>query len=247
MKDFKAKIWDQRNASGGEPYKKYLLDPLILKLIQPIKNKVVLDQGCGNGHLAVKIAKFQPKKLILLDLYQGNLDTAKKNLKNIKCPCQFIQANLDQIIKIKSNTIDLVVSSMTLIELKNIDKVIKQTYRILKTKGEYLITTVHPAFSLKKYLQQKYTNKKKQKIIPVRHYFDNRKSQYVFGLDSRHKNFSAPHYSHTIENYIKSLLKARFKITALLEPPINQQLIKNAPRFKDDIDCPIALIIKATK
>ncbi|MFC1598512.1 class I SAM-dependent methyltransferase [Patescibacteria group bacterium] len=247
MKDFKAKIWDQRNTSGGEPYKKHLLDPLILKLIQPIKNKVVLDQGCGNGHLAVKIAKYHPKKIILLDLYPENLKIAKKNLKNISCPSQFIQTDLNQTIKIKSNTIDLVVSSMTLIELKNINKVIKQTYRILKPNGQYLITTVHPAFSLKKYLQQKYTKEKNQKIIPVRHYFDNRKSQYVFGLDSQHKNFTAPHYSHTIEDYIKSLLKTGFKITAILEPQINKRLIKNAPRFKTDIDCPISLIIKATK
>jgi len=247
MKDFKAEIWDQRNSSGGEPYKKYLLDPLILKLAQPIKNKVVLDQGSGNGHLAAKIAKYQPRKIILLDLYSDNLLIAKKNLKNANCPCQFVQSDLTKTTKVKPNSVDLVISSMTLMELKDIKKVIEQTFKVLKPKGIYLITVVHPIFSLKKYFHQKFTKKKNKKIIPVRDYFDDKKSRYIFGLDSQHKNFSAPHYSHTLENYINSLVNAGFKINSLLEPQINKRLLKNAPQFKEDLDTPISLIIKANK
>lgn len=244
--DNKALIWNQRNQGQGEPYKKYVTDPLILKLCQPIKNKVILEQGCGNGHLAKKIVRAKPKKLILLDYFQGNLQCAKNNLANCDCPLKFIRADLNIKINLPSASIDIVTSSMVLSEIMNFRLAIQETYRLLKKNGLYVITVVHPAYTYKNYLQEKLTSRKALKIIPARNYFDSRKSKFILGLET-HRIIKAPHYNRTIADYTDALKTAGFNLEQIYEPQINQSLLKAAPRFKDDIDCPISLILKVSK
>ncbi len=246
IKDHKAIIWNRRNQGQGEPYKKFVIDPLILKLCQPVKNKIILEQGCGNGHLAKKMARSQPKELILLDYFQGNLQCAKNNLPSCNSKLKFFQADLNKKIKLKSNSIGIVTSSMVLSEIQNFQLAIQETYRLLKKNGVYIIAIVHPAFTFKKYLQAKLTGQKSRKIIPPRDYFDSRKSNFILGLET-HKIIKAPHYNRTIADYTKALKDTGFNLEQIYEPQINKKLLQSAPRFKDDADCPISFILKAIK
>ncbi|MCX6744373.1 MAG: class I SAM-dependent methyltransferase, partial [Candidatus Parcubacteria bacterium] len=207
---------------------------------------VVLEQGCGNGHLAKKIAQAHPQKLILLDFFPGNLQCAQSNLANANCKLQFLQADLNKKVRLKSASIDIVTSSMVLSEIPNFQLAIKETYRLLKKNGIYVLAVVHPVFTFKKYLQEKLTGEKSKKIIPSRNYFDSRKSDFILGLET-HKIIKAPHYNRTIADYTKSLKDAGFNLEQIYEPQINMDLLRSAPRFKADNDCPISFIIKAIK
>lgn len=247
MEDKKAKIWDNRNKSSGEPYKKYVIDPILFKLAGSFKGKVIVDQGCGNGYLALKVAKKLPKKLILVDLFPGNLDFAKRKLYFQKCETKFIQADLNYPSPIMSDSVDIVISSMVLPEIKNYQTVILDTHRILKNNGIYLISLVHPIFVFKKYLEAKFL-KKASKISPPRHYFDNGKSKFILGLDTHKQDLiEAPHYNRTVSDYLNKLTSSGFIIESLLEPKVTPKLLEIAPRFKNDKDCPISLIIKTRK
>ncbi len=247
MNDEKAALWNKRNSGGGEPYKKYVLDPAVLKICGELNGKVVLDQGCGNGQLAKKIIKFCPKEFTLFDLYQGNLDYAKKNLSSLSKDIIFVRGNLNHKTELPSNHYDVLISSMTLPEVKNLKAVIEDSYRILKLNGIYAISVVHPAYSLKMYLKETWL-KKKTKIIPKRHYFDEQKSTFLFGEDT-HSDFlfGAPHYNRSIEAYFKVLADQGFIVEKIEEPKTCQKLLEAAPRFEKDLDCPISLIIRARK
>lgn len=115
-----AKIWNERNKDDGEPYKKYVIDPILLGLIGDVNNKTILDQGCGNGCLSKKISALKPDKIVMLDLFPGNLSYAKKNLSPSKTPVETICADLNKKLFIKSEQFDLIVSSMVLSEIKNL-------------------------------------------------------------------------------------------------------------------------------
>jgi len=243
--DRKAHIWNQRNKGEGEPYKKYVTDPIILGLINP-NNKIILDQGCGNGHLSKKISSKNPKKIILLDFYEGNLNFAKENLKSIKADFEFKQADFNKKLKLKSSSVDIAVSSFVLSEIEDLKLIMEETYRILKNKGEYVIAVTHPFYDLKHYFYEKITGKASKKIVPVMNYFDKRKSEFVLGVET-HEEIRAPHYHRTIEDYVTSLASAGFLLNMLIEPKLNDDLLKAAPRFKEDADYPISLLLKAVK
>jgi len=57
------------------------------------KNSVVLDIGCGNGHLANKLA-VKAQKVVAIDILQKNIDIANKNFK--KPNIEFIKGDATQ-------------------------------------------------------------------------------------------------------------------------------------------------------
>ncbi len=246
IKDKKSEIWNRRNKDGGEPYKRLVTDPIILRLIKPTFGKVVVDGGCGNGHLSKKIAKRKPKKIFLLDYYEGNLKFARKNLIGLKGNFKFIQADFQKSIRLDSEIADYVISSFVLNELENIKKINKETFRILKPGGFYVIAVLHPLYDLTQYLSEKLTGQSSKKLKPTLSYFEKGKSSFVFNPGTIYE-ITAPNYHRTIEDYFFSLKKIGFVIDQIIEPKINMRLLKNAKRFKSDVIFPISLIIKAIK
>ena len=243
-----AKIWNERNKKDGDPYKKYVLDPIMIRLMENIKNKTVLDQGYGNGHLAGKIARKNPTKIVILDFFPGNLEYAAENLKNTDIPILKIQADLNKKLAIRSSSVDCIVSNMVLSEIKNFKKTISESFRVLKTKGLYVFSVVHPAFSYKLYLKEKLVPGSGSKIMPPRHYFDERSSWFILGTESHtNKIIKAPHYQRTIEDYYTALQEAGFFVENIIEPKLTITLLKHAPRFDQDKECPIALVFKVRK
>jgi len=245
MKDEKADAWNERNKGQGEPYKRYITDPLLIELSKPY-GKIILEQGCGNGHLAVKLAAEKPAKIILLDLYESNLEHARRNLADIACELEFMQADLTQPLSICSSSIDVVTSSMVLPEIEDLTTPIQETFRVLRSGGIYVLLTVHPAYALKEYLKEQFTGEPSKKIIPSRDYFDGCKREFCF-RNREENQIRAPHYNRTIQDYADVLLAAGFQLEKIIEPEITPELLEEAPRFEEEIACPISLIIKARK
>lgn len=246
MQDRKAEIWNARNSGEGEPYKKHITDPIILDLIKPLDGKVVLEQGCGNGHLAKKISALNPSKIILLDFFESNLEFSKKNLSGANCALEFVKADLNKQLPLASLSVDVITSSMVLSEIEKLDNAVRESNRVLKKDGTFVISIIHPTYCLKKFLFEKLTGKPNKKIIPAVGYFSKSRSDFILGLET-HEEIRAPHYNRTIQEYTDSLLQNGFSIERIIEPEISNALLKEAERFKEDLNCPISLIIQAKK
>ncbi len=250
MKDEAAELWDRRNSETGEPYKRFVTYPVVRGLIGSTEGKTVLDLGCGNGRFGAILLDtygLDMKKLILVDKHPANLEYARKNLGLQKCLCEFVQADFEGMAEsLDSDIADIVISANTFCEIEDIDNALKETYRITKPGGIFVMATVHPAYSLKKYLEAKLTGGSAKKIVPARHYFDNAPAEFVMGAGSD-KEVRAPHYTRTVQVYVNSLINAGFSIEALLEPGLNSSLLEAAPRFESEADCPVVLVIKAAK
>lgn len=72
-----ASYWNERAGTEGEVYKRYILDPIMLKYAGNLEGKTVLDLGCGNGYLAAKLLTFNPGKIILFDISKYNIAYAQ--------------------------------------------------------------------------------------------------------------------------------------------------------------------------
>jgi ubiquinone/menaquinone biosynthesis C-methylase UbiE len=104
------------------------------------KGKLV-DLGCGSGNLLISIYKKFPKlDLIGVDISSEILDLARKRA---------VENNLSEKINFKTgrasdlpfpeNSIDFIISSLSLHHWHNPSKVLKETFRILKKEGIFLI------------------------------------------------------------------------------------------------------------
>jgi 2-polyprenyl-3-methyl-5-hydroxy-6-metoxy-1,4-benzoquinol methylase len=101
------------------------------------EKKTVLDFGCGHGALSVEIAQCGAKEITGIDLEDGPLDFAKKNLElnysNFKENINF--SNVDILEKDLEKKFDLIVSKDTFEHTQRLDAVIQKMYDLLKKGG----------------------------------------------------------------------------------------------------------------
>lgn len=108
-------------------------------LLPEIKNKVVLDLGCGTGKFMEKFYK-DTIKYYGLDLSNQQLNIAKKKVKGNKV--EFICCSAEKI-PLEDNSIDVIISTWvlgTILEEDRRKEVIKEMRRVLKKNGSiYLV------------------------------------------------------------------------------------------------------------
>jgi len=101
-----------------------------------IKGPTVLDAGCGNGSLSIKIAK-RGYKVTAIDDYVNYFNIAKKNAKGLNI--KFIEGDL-----IKYNfkeKFDTIILSGVIEHIKDDINLLKKMKNFLKDKGNIIILT----------------------------------------------------------------------------------------------------------
>jgi ubiquinone/menaquinone biosynthesis C-methylase UbiE len=105
-----------------------------------IKNKYIADIGCGTGRHWNKVLDLQPKKLTGFDVSSGMLNRLAE-----KFPTAETQKITDDLLlHIPDQTYDVIISTLTMAHIKNVELALKAWSRILKQDGEIMITDFHP-------------------------------------------------------------------------------------------------------
>lgn len=105
-----------------------------------LKNKVILDIGCGTGRHWAKLRRHAPLSLTGFDISQGMLDQLKK-----KYPDADARLMKDYGLNgIADHSVDLIVSTLAFAHFQHIESVMKTWGRVLKPGGDMIITDAHP-------------------------------------------------------------------------------------------------------
>jgi len=103
-----------------------------------IKDQVLLIVGCGEGADIEGWLKFKPKKIIAFDLMNyDHIWKVKKEFffKKYNIEVDFFQANADDLTLLQDQTIDIVCSDAVFQHLNDIDSVLLELTRVLKSGG----------------------------------------------------------------------------------------------------------------
>jgi ubiquinone/menaquinone biosynthesis C-methylase UbiE len=115
---------------------------LFAKLMQNIElaNKAVADIGCGTGRHWSQIFNESPAALSGFDVSPGMLNQLK--LKYPEANTHVITDNY--FTEIDDDAYDVIISTLTVAHIENIEEALGAWCRILKHKGEIIITDFHP-------------------------------------------------------------------------------------------------------
>lgn len=119
--------------------RKELLPPEEILSKLPINNShSILDVGAGSGFLTIPVAKMVKEAVFALDIDQRMLKVIQAkaedmNLDNIK----LLQGNIDNI-PLPVESIDIVLASLILHEVRSLTKVVNQISSVMKSGG-YLL------------------------------------------------------------------------------------------------------------
>lgn len=208
------------------------------KMIPDLKDKVVLDIGCGFGWHCKYVSEKGAKKVIGIDISENMLTKAKQinNLSNI----EYKRCAIEDY-EYPKETFDLVISSLALHYVESFEEIVKKVKYTLKENGIFIFSVEHPIFTANGTEDWNYTNKGEILNWPVDTYFQERLI---------HSNFLGQEvikYHKTLTTYINGLIQNGLTITKLIEPQPEKKMIETIPEMKQELRRPMMLLISAHK
>lgn len=248
-----AHYWNSRAGNDGEDYKRFVLDPLMMSKIGSLKNKDVLEMGCGNGYMVKKFLQQDPQSVWMVDISEANLKHAQEKTDDDRV--KFVQQDITVPWSMESESVDVVYSNMVLNEVPILDVPIQEVFRVLRKNGQFIFSALHPAYMLYFYAQQ-VMGVDSGKFVNLGGYFSHNDFKYIMGSVSVTKpveeveisrDFEVEQKQSTVSDYINQVIEAGFMIKAVYEPELGEDILEHNPGFKKYTDRPIGLVIHAVK
>ncbi|SDL85992.1 class I SAM-dependent methyltransferase [Sediminibacillus halophilus] len=211
----------------------------ILKgLLPELKNKSVLDLGCGFGWHCRYAREQQARSVIGVDISEKMLQQAREMTNDslisyIKMPIEDIAFSDSQF--------DVVISSLAFHYIKSFKTICKKVYDCLRPGGSFIFSVEHPIFTSRNNQDWIYDDKGNRLHWAVDNY-------QLEGL--RETSFLTENvikYHRTFSTYINDLIIAGFNIRTVKEPIPSKEFLINNPEMKDELRRPMFLIISSEK
>ncbi len=234
--EINSKYWieyhEELDDDTGDFNRQVIIDPVLWELIGDIKGLNVLDAGCGNGYLTRKLTQ-KGAHAIGVDFSQTFINYCRKKEEAQKLGCTFIQASLDDLSEFKSNSFDLVVSNIVMVDILDYKQAFREIGRILKKKGRFIWSNLHPIFA-------------RHGALGIRLPSDTRRrEEYRYRIIDRYFETGACEiqwfgdvplwqFDRTLAEYSKGLKDAGFVISEIKEPkPSTETILTNPHLFAE--------------
>lgn len=133
---------------GDDTYHKKVILPNLLRIIDTVKGKHILDLACGQGYFALALE--QAGAFVTgVDISKELIAQAEANQKDEKNPSKkvlYCATPSNDLYMIKDNSQDIVVCVLALQNIEDIDGTFKEVKRVLKKEGRFIAIINHPSF-----------------------------------------------------------------------------------------------------
>lgn len=212
-----------------KPFNAYYERPATISLLPEVKGKKVLDAGCAAGWYTKWLLE-KGASVIALDFSPNMIEMTKKRVGN---KAKIIRADLNEPLNfIEDESIDVILSSLTLHYIKNWDGVMSEFNRILKKNGQLVISIHHPFMDFTVFNKENYFL---TELLDDEWKINKEKVKVQF-------------YRRPLSMIITSIIDAGFIIEKLLEPmPIEQFKIEQPNIYDRLTKKPQFLFIRSKK
>ncbi len=184
-----------------------------LKLLGNVKNKKVLEVGCGAGQVSIALAK-KGAVCTGIDISPKQIDKAVINASKQGVSVNFLNIPFSSLHKLKQGSFDIIISVMSFQYCEDLNYLFREVNRILKKNGVLIFSVEHPFYLLidpnDLKIKESYFNtglKRKKEVWPD-------KSIHFFS-----------YYDRKISDFTNSLVSAKLKIEKIIEPFEKKDLI----------------------
>jgi SAM-dependent methyltransferase len=136
------------------PWNAHYERPRMLDALPPVEGCDVLDAGCGPGFYADWLAS-HGARVVAVDASRRMTDIAKARLGDRVAVHAADMADLGSLVSARS--LDLVVSSLAVHYVDDLDALFAEWARVLRPGGHVVLSTHHPFYDLKRVRRGGYT------------------------------------------------------------------------------------------
>ncbi|OGC46435.1 hypothetical protein A2V49_02785 [candidate division WWE3 bacterium RBG_19FT_COMBO_34_6] len=231
--------YDSMVGDEGHKYHRDYAIPTILKLLNPQKDQLFLDAGCGQGILSPYITRSGGKYIGFDPSDQMIRNAIARHSNNGIFFCEKIE-NINNNSKVQGKFFDGITFLFSIQDIKNIEEGFKNVSKLLKPDGKIIIFMMHPCFRIPR--QSGWGEDKKRKLIYRR--LDRYLSAGVIPLDVKvrykGKKITSYFYHRPLNFYFELFKKNNLFVENLIEIPEQKPGYSEFPTF-------LALSLKKNK
>jgi len=215
--------------------------PYILELIGDVRGKRVLDAGCGGGFYSLLLSE-KGAKVLGIDGSEEMIKIAKEKASRKMLDAKFMVGDVSDL-KIEDGAFDLVLSTLVLMDVKELDKAISELVRVTRNEGEILISVQHPILTAGDWERES-----GQKLFrKLDNYFMERELEAVWENEKKER-VSFKYYHRSLQAYTQPFLERGCVLTHLIEPhPHEAYKILNPREYEDTRRIPHFVLFKFRK
>jgi SAM-dependent methyltransferase len=212
--------------------------PAFHELLPDLREKDVLDLGCGFGwhcrYARTKLAR----SVVGIDLSENMLTRARESTDDPAI--QYHRLAIEDI-DFPEDTFDLVLSSLALHYVERFDLVCRKVYYCVKTGGTFVFSVEHPVFTARAAQDWSYGSHGERLHWPVDQYQEEGPRQ------ARFLDHDVVKYHRTVATYVNTLLDCGFRLSKLYEPSPTPTLLETHPEWQEELRRPMFLVLAAIK
>ena len=196
--------------------------PTLEKILPDFEGKRTLDLGCGYGWHCMYAASKGASHVVGIDLSEKMLQEAEKKKESDKI--EYHRIGIEDY-DYPSNRFDVVVSSLALHYIENLEEIFRKVYRTLAQGGTFVFTMEHPIFTA----------------------HGNEDWFYNTAGTAQHLGETVVKFHHTLTSILQGLLQAGFTITNVIEPQPTKEMLQQIKDMEEELRRPMMLAVSAVK
>ncbi|WP_440116007.1 class I SAM-dependent methyltransferase [Paenibacillus sp. QZ-Y1] len=207
-------------------------------MLPGLKDKNVLDLGCGFGWHCRYAREQQANHVVGVDLSENMLQRAREMTDDSQI--EYKRMAIEDI-EFAAGQFDVVISSLAMHYIKRLDQVYAKINACLATGGTFVLSSEHPIFTARAAQDWHYGLEGEIMHWPVDQYHD--EGQRVANF----LNQDVVKYHRTLATHLNELITAEFTIQQVAESKPSLEMIEQVPGMRDENRRPMFLMIAAVK
>jgi SAM-dependent methyltransferase len=212
--------------------------PAFQRLLPPLRDKRVLDLGCGLGYFAREARARGARHVTGVDLSERMLDAARGQTDDPGIT--YLRASLEEFEPAAASC-DLVVSSLALHYIADYPRLVRRVAACLVPGGRFAFSVEHPIFTAHGSADWHAGPDGSRVHWPVDRYRDEGERRTRWFVDGVVK------YHRTVETYVNGLLDAGLVLVRIEEPEAEPTALTDHPEWHDERRRPPFLLLAADR
>jgi ubiquinone/menaquinone biosynthesis C-methylase UbiE len=238
--DRNAEIITEKYNEHGDLHREVLLNPSLFSLVGDVKQKDILDAGCGEGYLSRIFAK-SGASVVAVDYSKNMLEIARKKTPK-ELNIEYRYGNCENLDFLEDESFDIIVSNMVIQDLENYKAAINEMYRLLVNGGSFVFSILHPCFVTPDSGWEKKDGEKLHWNVDNYFYEGVYEQSYPQGQTDK-----VLFFHRTLTSYFNAITEAGFILEGLVEPKPSAEMLEKHPSFEEDFRCSDFIVFKLRK
>ena len=237
---------DYRMGEEGDLWHRALIDPIVLRVLGPVRGHRVLDLGCGNGYLTRRFRRRGAARAVGVDRSLASVRIARRREAAHPTGAEYVQGDAARLSQFADRSFDRVVANMSLMDIRDAAGTIREIGRLLSDDGRFVFSISHPCFDLNdrsSWLVERHAYRDTI-ARKVEGYRRERPSRVPWKISEKEMAYTTS-YHRTLATYSRYLREAGMAIIRLEEPAPKPELLSKSDQGRYIAEIPLHLVVEA--